>query len=46
MIFEIVGEITDIETIAVGGRIRDIERLRKAWLRTVAQAQGNCFGLP
>lgn len=29
MRFEIVGEITDIETIAVGGHIRDIARLRK-----------------
>ena len=29
MHFEIVGEITDIETIAVGGRIRDIMRIRR-----------------
>ena len=29
MYFEIIGEITEIETIAVGGRIRDIARLRK-----------------
>jgi len=29
MYFEIVGEITEIETIAVGSRIRDIARLRK-----------------
>ena len=28
MYFEIVGEIRDIETIAIGGRIRDIMRLR------------------
>jgi hypothetical protein len=27
--FEIVGEIEEIETIAVGGRIRDIMRLRR-----------------
>jgi hypothetical protein len=27
--FEIVGEIVEIETIAVGGRIRDIMRLRR-----------------
>jgi len=27
--FEIVGEIEDVETIAVGGRIRDIMRLRR-----------------
>jgi len=29
MYFEIVGEIRDIEVIAVGGRIRDIMRLRR-----------------
>lgn len=29
MYFRIVGEIEDIETIAVGGRIRDIMRLRR-----------------
>jgi hypothetical protein len=28
---EIVGEIEDIETIAVGGRIRDIMRLRRTF---------------
>jgi hypothetical protein len=27
--FEVIGEITNIETIAVGSGIRDIERLRK-----------------
>lgn len=31
MIFEIIGEITDIEMIAAGSRIRDIERLRKTY---------------
>jgi hypothetical protein len=31
MYFEVVGEITDIETIAVGSGIRDIERLRKRY---------------
>ncbi|CUQ65415.1 conserved protein of unknown function [Candidatus Nitrospira inopinata] len=31
MYFEIIGEIEDIETIAVGGRIRDIIRLRQAF---------------
>ncbi len=31
MYFEIIGEIEDIETIAVGGRIRDIMRLRRAF---------------
>ena len=29
MYFEIINEIEDIETIAVGGNIRDIMRLRK-----------------
>lgn len=29
MYFEIVGEITDIERIAVGSSIRDLARLRK-----------------
>jgi hypothetical protein len=27
--FEIIGEIKDIETIAIGGRIRDIEFKKK-----------------
>jgi hypothetical protein len=31
MIFEIVGEIRDIETIAVGGSIRDLRRLQKRY---------------
>ena len=29
MYFEIISEITEIETIAIGSRIRDIARLRK-----------------
>jgi len=29
--FEIIGEIKEVETIAVGGRIRDIMRLRKEY---------------
>jgi hypothetical protein len=33
MYFEIIGEIVDIETIAVGGRIREIARLRKQFGR-------------
>jgi hypothetical protein len=33
MTFEIIGEITDVETIAVGSGIRDIARLRKAYGR-------------
>ena len=31
MNFEIIGEIKEMETIAVGGRIRDIMRLRKQY---------------
>ena len=31
MFFEIIGEIEDIETIAVGGRIRDIMRIQKQY---------------
>lgn len=31
MYFEIVGEITDIEIIAVGSSIRDIARLRRQY---------------
>ncbi len=33
MNFEIIGEITDVATIAVGSGIRDIARLRKAYGR-------------
>ncbi len=31
MYFEIIGEIENIETIAVGGRIRDIMRIRRQY---------------
>lgn len=31
MIFEVIGEITDTEPIAIGSKIRDIERLRKTY---------------
>ena len=31
MHFEIIGRIKDIETIAVGGRIREIRRLREQY---------------
>jgi len=31
MDFEIIGDITDIETIAVGNSIREITRLRKVY---------------
>ncbi len=29
--FEVVGEISDVEVIAIGSRIRDLERLRKLY---------------
>lgn len=29
--FEVIGEIEDIEIIAVGGKIRDLQRLRKIY---------------
>ncbi|MDI6777546.1 MAG: hypothetical protein QMD03_10015 [Syntrophales bacterium] len=31
MFFEIIGEIEEIETIAIGGRIRDIMRIQKLY---------------
>ena len=31
MYFEIIGEIENIETIAIGGKIKDIMRLRKKY---------------
>jgi len=31
MVFEIIGEVTDVETIAVGSSIREIARLRKTY---------------
>ena len=31
MYFEIIGEIENVETIAAGGKIRDIMRLRKQY---------------
>jgi hypothetical protein len=27
--FEVIGEIVDVETIAIGGRIKDVMRLRR-----------------
>jgi hypothetical protein len=33
MDFEIIGRITEIEVIAVGGKIRDVGRLRKRYGR-------------
>jgi hypothetical protein len=31
IIFELIGEIENIETVAIGGRIRDVTRLRKMY---------------
>ncbi len=40
MNFEIVGEITDVETISVGSSIWEVARLRRAyWQGQVAEAQ-------
>jgi len=33
MFFEVIGDITDTETIAVGRKIRDLPRLRKTYGR-------------
>lgn len=33
MNFEILGEITDVETIAVGSKIREVTRLRRVYGR-------------
>jgi hypothetical protein len=51
MYFDIVGEITDIETIAVGNAIRDVARLQESYgvgrwrklkgVATVQLANGN-----
>jgi hypothetical protein len=44
MDFEIVGEISDVETIAVGSSIREVTRLRRAygsgrWRKLKGEAQ-------
>lgn len=44
MYFEVVGDIQEVETIAVGGRIRDIMRLRRwhgpgRWRKLKGRAQ-------
>ena len=31
IVFELIGKIDNIETIAIGGRVRDIARLRKMY---------------
>jgi hypothetical protein len=33
MDFELVGDLTDVETIATGRGIRDLPRLRRLWIR-------------
>ena len=33
MLFEIVGEITRVQTVAVGGKIRNLQRLRRLYGR-------------
>jgi hypothetical protein len=33
MSFKIIGEITDVETIAIGNKFREIERLRRIYGR-------------
>ena len=45
MHFEIIGTIENIETIAVGGRIREIMRLRRQY-GTVLEDGGNLKELP
>ena len=46
MYFEIISEIENIETIAIGGKIRDIMRIRKQyslghWRKMKGVAQGS-----
>jgi hypothetical protein len=31
IVFELIGKVENIETIAIGGRIRDVARLRKMY---------------
>ncbi|HEX3280160.1 MAG TPA: hypothetical protein VHR36_02925 [Pyrinomonadaceae bacterium] len=43
MYFEIIGEITEIEKIAVGPSIRELTRLRKQYGEgALAQAERSC----
>ena len=47
MALEIVGEITQIETIAAGAGIRELPRLRRPlWWRSVAEGEGDRPGPP
>ena len=47
MYFELVSEISDVETIAVGGKIRELGRLRQLEpVATLAQDEGICHGPP
>jgi hypothetical protein len=38
MNFEIIGEITAIETIAIGSKIRDVARLRKCMEKVAGES--------
>ena len=44
MFFEVIGDIIGIEKIAVGSRIRDLERLRKTYGRGRWLKLGVCCG--
>ncbi len=42
MLFEILGDISEIETFATGSAIREIALTKTLWTRSMAQTQGNC----
>jgi hypothetical protein len=45
MHFEIIGDITSIETIAIGNSIRILPLLEEAlWLGSLAKIERNCIG--
>ena len=46
MNFEIIGEITEIETIAIGKRIRELARLTTVWSWTLAEAERSGSSTP
>ena len=42
MFFEIVGELSEVETFAIGKSIRELPRLRKTlWQGALAEAEGD-----
>jgi len=44
---EVIGDITEIETIAIGNSIRDLERLqKKTWQRPLEKTQRSCHCSP